>query len=89
MTEPQCGWGPWIEHDGLSVPQEIKAGLIFEARGFGWPDEYGKMFLHWLWWASKDGTQGHGKILEYRTERPRGSEVLRGLVQAAREVEIA
>lgn len=70
-------WGPWIQHDGVSVPV-IQGKFQYEGRGF--PDENNAVFYLWLWYLAPIGMPGKGRILRYRLRKPRGLTILQGIL---------
>jgi hypothetical protein len=83
MTDqPQDEWGPWIEHDGASIPAEFRVGdvvqLLSENNETGGldlsppkvvlPDDFVR--YNWFW-----GESTHD-VLRYRIRKPRGMAIL-------------
>ena len=86
-------WGPWIEHDGLGVPECVVGvvcqavagnGMVVEAIRRGPP---GPGRNSWTWpYADEAMVQ---RIIRYRTRKPRGLTIIEEIAQGIREPEDA
>lgn len=77
-------WGPWVVHDGLGCP--LPNGTIVEVRfvdAFGYKSNLvttvaGGDFSSWNWTHYPELK----KIVRYREKKPKGLELLEGLLQS-------
>lgn len=85
-------WGPWIEHDRVSLPfhlvgmtleieAELHTGEYLAQAGYINSREEAATHLHWDWsWFGKPSGQGWAwaRVIRYRIRKPRA---LRDLIQ--------